>query len=260
MTYTEVARLLESAPTAEDQRRYGPYLDDFRLMGEVAARLRERREERGSIDFDLPDADIVLDDEGLVVGIVPEARNVAHRLIEEFMLAANEAVAKKLLFAKQPAIYRVHDRPDPDRLVDLREVLEGFGYEVPLAKVRRQIGKGGDHLLPALLPPDVVEERGKEMEAYRSKLFTELYLPNLVAFPCVRELIERVVADGLVAGASRRLRAQRHSGSQSAVRRVERWRAPQRLHDQGREQGRGRETLQVAIQWAVRTSAEVCGV
>ena len=102
----------------------------FRLMGEVAARLRERREARGSIDFDLPDADVVLDDEGLVVGIVPEARNVAHRLIEEFMLAANEAVAKKLLFAKQPAIYRVHDRPDPDRLVDLKEVLEGFGYEL----------------------------------------------------------------------------------------------------------------------------------
>ena len=99
-------------------------------MGEVAALLRERREARGSIDFDLPDADVVLDDEGLIVGIVPEARNVAHRLIEEFMLAANEAVAKKLLFAKQPAIYRVHDRPDPDRLVDLKEVLEGFGYEL----------------------------------------------------------------------------------------------------------------------------------
>ncbi|HEY7573780.1 MAG TPA: RNB domain-containing ribonuclease, partial [Thermoanaerobaculia bacterium] len=130
MTYTEVARLLEATPTPEDERRYGPYLGDFRLMGEVAALLRERREARGSIDFDLPDADIVLDDEGLVVGIVPESRNVAHRLIEEFMLAANEAVAKKLLFAKQPAIYRVHDRPDPDRLVDLREVLESFGYEL----------------------------------------------------------------------------------------------------------------------------------
>jgi ribonuclease R len=99
-------------------------------MADLAAVLRRKRESRGSIDFDLPDADVVLDDEGLVVGIVPESRNVAHRLIEEFMLAANEAVAKKLLFAKQPAIYRVHDRPDPDRLVDLREVLESFGYEL----------------------------------------------------------------------------------------------------------------------------------
>ncbi len=130
MTYTEVARLIETPAAAEDERRYGPSLADFRLMGEVAALLRARREARGSIDFDLPDADVVLDDAGLVVGIVPESRNVAHRLIEEFMLAANEAVAKKLLFAKQPAVYRVHDRPDPDRLVDLREVLESFGYEL----------------------------------------------------------------------------------------------------------------------------------
>ncbi|HEY2798128.1 MAG TPA: ribonuclease R [Thermoanaerobaculia bacterium] len=130
MTYTEVARLVETPPTREDQARFGPFLERFRLMAEAAALLRRRREARGSIDFDLPDADIVLDDAGLVVGIVPESRNVAHRLIEEFMLAANEAVAKKLVFAKQPAIYRVHDRPDPDRLVDLREVLESFGYEL----------------------------------------------------------------------------------------------------------------------------------
>src|SRR4029077_19995618 len=127
---TEVARLLETPPTSEDAHRYGPFLEDFRLMGEVAAHLRARREARGSIDFDLPDADIVLDDAGLVVGIVPESRNVAHRLIEEFMLAANEAVAKKLLFDKQPGIYRVHDRPDPDKLLDLREVLESFGYDL----------------------------------------------------------------------------------------------------------------------------------
>jgi len=130
MTYTEVARLLEARPSSEDERHYGPFLDDFRTMGELAALLRKRREARGSIDFDLPDADVVLDDAGLVVGIVPESRNVAHRLIEEFMLAANEAVAKHLLFAKQPAVYRVHDRPDPDRLVDLQEVLESFGYEL----------------------------------------------------------------------------------------------------------------------------------
>jgi ribonuclease R len=162
MTYTEVARILESGPTHGDKERYGPLLDDFREMGELAARLRERREARGSIDFDLPDADIVLDDTGLVVGIVPESRNVAHRLIEEFMLAANEAVAKKLLFAKQPAMYRVHDRPDPDRLVDVRDVLQTFGYElkgdleeVPPAafqKVLKAIeGKPEERLLSDLL-------------------------------------------------------------------------------------------------------------
>ncbi|MBC8646925.1 MAG: VacB/RNase II family 3'-5' exoribonuclease, partial [Thermoanaerobaculia bacterium] len=161
MTYTEVARLLQTA-TDEDKHRYGPFLDDFRTMGELAQLLRRRREARGSIDFDLPDADVVLDDEGLVVGIVPESRNEAHRLIEEFMLAANEAVAKKLQFAKQPGIYRVHDRPDPDRLVDLREVLQTFGYdlkgdlsEVPpsaFQKVLKQIeGKPEERLLSDLL-------------------------------------------------------------------------------------------------------------
>lgn len=162
MTYTEVARLLETRATSEDQKRYGPFLEDFRAMAELAALLRRRREARGSIDFDLPDADVVLDDEGLVVGIVPESRNVAHRLIEEFMLAANEAVAKKLLFAKQPAIYRVHDRPDPDRLVDVREILETFGYELkgdleeipPAAfqKILKQIeGKPEERLLSDVL-------------------------------------------------------------------------------------------------------------
>jgi ribonuclease R len=162
MTYTEVARLLETQPTVADRERYGPLLQDLREMGELALRLRERRESRGSIDFDLPDADVVLDDAGLVVGIVPESRNVAHRLIEEFMLAANEAVAKRLLFAKQPAIYRVHDRPDPDRLVDLREVLESFGYslkgdlaEIPpsaFQKVLKEVeGRPEERLLSDLL-------------------------------------------------------------------------------------------------------------
>jgi ribonuclease R len=104
----------------------------------------------------------VLDDAGLVVGIVPESRNVAHRLIEEFMLAANEAVAKKLLFAKQPAIYRVHDRPDPDRLADLRDILQSFGYElkgdleeVPPSAFQRLLceiqGKPEERLLQDLL-------------------------------------------------------------------------------------------------------------
>ncbi|MEP6768516.1 MAG: ribonuclease R [Acidobacteriota bacterium] len=163
LTYTEVARLLETRPSSEDERRYGPFLDDFRTMVELAAALRARREGRGAIDFDLPDADIVLDDAGLVVGIVPESRNVAHRLIEEFMLAANEAVAKKLLFDKQPAIYRVHDRPDPDKLTDLRDVLESFGYEL----------KGN----LAELPPAAFQKLLKEVQGKpEERLLTDLLL------------------------------------------------------------------------------------
>ncbi|HWC65464.1 MAG TPA: ribonuclease R [Thermoanaerobaculia bacterium] len=129
MTYTEVARLLDHA-TPEDERHYGGIVKSFRVMRELAGVLRKRRESRGSIDFDLPSAAVMLDDEGYVISIRPESRNVAHTIIEEFMLAANEAVAKHLFFAKEPAIYRVHDRPDPDKLVDLRETLETFGYEL----------------------------------------------------------------------------------------------------------------------------------
>jgi len=99
-------------------------------MGELAVILRKRREARGSIDFDLPSAAVMLDDEGYVISIRPESRNVAHSIIEEFMLGANEAVAKHLFFAKEPAIYRVHDRPDPDKLTDLRETLATFEYEL----------------------------------------------------------------------------------------------------------------------------------
>ena len=127
MTYTEIARLLETRATSEDERRYGPFLEDFRRMGELAALLRARREGRGAIDFDLPDADIVLDDAGLVVGIVPESRNIAHRLIEEFMLAANER-SQEAPVRQTARDLQGDDRPDPDKLVDLKEVLETFGY------------------------------------------------------------------------------------------------------------------------------------
>jgi ribonuclease R len=175
MTYTEVARLLENGPTHADKDRYGPLLEDFRNMAALAGKLREWREARGSIDFDLPDADVVLDDQGLVVGIVPESRNVAHRLIEEFMLAANEAVAKKLLFAKQPAIYRVHDRPDPDRLVDLREVLEDFGYEL----------KGDlDEIPPSAFQKILKEIEGKPEERLLSDLLLRAQRKALYSEEC----------------------------------------------------------------------------
>src|SRR5450759_834103 len=123
--------------------------------------LKKRREARGSIDFDLASAAVMLDADGFVVGIHPEDRNVAHLLIEEFMLAANEAVAKHLLFAKEPAIYRVHDRPDPDRLVALRETLQSFGYEL----------KGDlEEIRPAAFQKILHEIEGKPEERFLTDL------------------------------------------------------------------------------------------
>ncbi|HKO56996.1 MAG TPA: ribonuclease R [Thermoanaerobaculia bacterium] len=125
MTYTNVNAIL-TARTPELEERYGYLIPDFERMHELFEVLRERREARGSIDFDLPEADVQLAESGEIEAIVASERNVAHRLIEEFMLAANETVARELVFASQPGLYRVHQQPDPQKLQDLREILKEF--------------------------------------------------------------------------------------------------------------------------------------
>jgi len=119
MTYTEVNAILTQGQSHE-------FRDEFERMHACYEILRARREQRGSIDFDLPEADVVLGETGDIEAIRPTERNVAHRLIEEFMLAANETIARELVFANQPGLYRVHQQPDPQKLEDLREILAEF--------------------------------------------------------------------------------------------------------------------------------------
>jgi ribonuclease R len=113
-------------PFEELRERYGYLFDDFRRMFALFDVLRRRREQRGSIDFDLPEAEVMLGESGDIEAIRANERNVAHRLIEEFMLAANETVAVELVFANQPGLFRVHQQPDPQKLEDLREILKEF--------------------------------------------------------------------------------------------------------------------------------------
>ncbi|HEX3127773.1 MAG TPA: ribonuclease R [Thermoanaerobaculia bacterium] len=129
MTYTEVRRILEE-PQERDVAEYGPILTCLREMHVLMTILLHSRLKRGSIDFDLPEGNVELGTDGTVVGVIPAERNVAHRLIEEFMLAANEAVAMELDTQSVPALYRAHDAPSPDKLQELRELLRPFG--VPL--------------------------------------------------------------------------------------------------------------------------------
>jgi ribonuclease R len=129
MTYTDVNALL-TEPTPELLSRYQPLMPAFRLMEELYHILRERRTARGSIDFDLPEADVLLGEEGEIESILPTERNIAHRLIEEFMLAANEAVATQLVMSDQPGIYRVHQAPDAQKLEDLRGILKEFKHSL----------------------------------------------------------------------------------------------------------------------------------
>jgi ribonuclease R len=125
MTYTDVNAIL-TARTRELEERYGYLLADFERMHALFEILRAKREQRGSIDFDLPEAEVILDQAGDIEAIRGTERNVAHRLIEEFMLAANETVARELVLSNQPGIYRVHHPPDAQKLEDLKEILKEF--------------------------------------------------------------------------------------------------------------------------------------
>ena len=113
-------------PREELDAKYGYLYDEFKRMHDLYEVLRARRDARGSIDFDLPEADVQLDEVGDIKAIVASERNVAHRLIEEFMLAANEVVATELVLVNQPGLYRVHQQPDPQKLEDLKEILKEF--------------------------------------------------------------------------------------------------------------------------------------
>jgi ribonuclease R len=136
MTYTAVYGVLSGDHAALE--RYGSLAGDFRLMQELALILNRRRSARGSIDFDLPEPEIEFDELGRMVGVVRSERNIAHRIIEEFMLAANETVARHLERHGAPTLYRVHEKPDPKKVVEFEEIAAAFGYslgvELPAAR------------------------------------------------------------------------------------------------------------------------------
>ncbi|MEY4095071.1 MAG: Ribonuclease, partial [Acidobacteriota bacterium] len=129
MTYTKVNAILtqrDPATTAE----YRQLVPMFELMGELFEILNARRHRRGSVDFDLPEAHVVLNDDGFIADIVASERNVAHRLIEEFMLVANETVAAHLENNGMPALYRIHEPPDPLKVLQFDEFVSAFGFSL----------------------------------------------------------------------------------------------------------------------------------
>jgi ribonuclease R len=128
MTYTNVHLLLEGDEGLRE--RYRPLVGRFGLMRELADVLNRKRVRRGSIDFDLPEPLIEFDQFGAMTGVTRAPRNIAHRIIEEFMLAANEAVASHLEHALPASIYRIHEKPDPKRVMEFEEVAAHFGYSL----------------------------------------------------------------------------------------------------------------------------------
>src|ERR1017187_4564473 len=130
MTYTDVHAILEGDP--ETRARYPSLVADFERMRNLAVLMNKRREERGSIDFDLPEPVIEFDEQGQMRGVTKAERTWANRLIEEFMLAANESVATWLEDLGVPSLYRIHEKPEPRRVVQFEELAASFGYSLGL--------------------------------------------------------------------------------------------------------------------------------
>ena len=125
MTYTSVKKILEEQDPQEIEA-YQEFVPMFQLMEELAGILREKRKKRGSIDFDFPETKMILDQEGHPVEIRPYDRNVATKIIEDFMLLANETVAETYFWQEIPFVYRTHDIPDEDKIKKLATSLHWF--------------------------------------------------------------------------------------------------------------------------------------
>jgi ribonuclease R len=132
MTYTAVNAVIEGdAPGSEEARReYASQVDHFERMRDLALILNRKRKRRGSIDFDLPEPVIEFDEFGMMKSITRSERNIAHRLIEEFMLSANESVAHYLENKRIASLYRIHEKPDAKRVYDFEVIAATFGYSL----------------------------------------------------------------------------------------------------------------------------------
>ena len=136
MTYTDVNKVLEGDGAAN--MRYAGLAAHFCDMKELALLLNARRNEQGSIDFDLPEPVIEFDEQQRMTNIVRSERNIAHRLIEEFMLAANRAVASYLLKRGIAALHRVHEKPDAKKVLEFEEMARAFGYSLGVADLHQR--------------------------------------------------------------------------------------------------------------------------
>lgn len=129
MSYTSVKKILEDKDETE-RKKYEALVPMFEQMEELAAILRKKRHQRGSIDFDFAESKIILDENGRPVDIRPYERNVATKIIEDFMLIANETVAQHFFWLELPFVYRTHEEPDPDKIRKLSAFIHNFGYHI----------------------------------------------------------------------------------------------------------------------------------
>ncbi len=160
MSYTSVKKILADQDKAE-RAEYKELVPMFEMMEHVAAILRKKRMKRGSIDFDFPETKIILDKSGRPVDIKPYERNVATRMIEDFMLIANETVAQDYFWQEVPFVYRTHENPDEEKIKKLSTFINNFGYTLHI---------GSDEVHPKELQKLLSKIEGTEEEPLISRL------------------------------------------------------------------------------------------
>jgi len=159
MSYTSVKKILVDNDTNEIMK-YKELVPMFHMMEEVAELLRKKRFARGSVDFDFPESKIILDENGHPTDIKPYDRNVATKIIEDFMLAANETVAEDYFWQDMPFLYRTHENPDPEKMRKLATFINNFGYTLRLT----------DDLRPKEIQKLLSEIEGSDAENLISRL------------------------------------------------------------------------------------------
>ena len=209
MTYTDVGEIIAN-PAGQTAERYSHIKELLLSMHELTLTLIERRQERGAIDFELPEAELRFNDEGRIAGIVRSERNIAHRLIEEFMLLANETVARHLESLRVPALYRIHEEPNADRVEEFAEIAESFGHKFsaqgPISQrgfqnLMREIrGRPEERMLSYLMlrsmkrarySPENLGHFGLAMKSYTHFTSPIRRYPDLIVHRILREVIER---------------------------------------------------------------------
>ncbi|WP_027438018.1 ribonuclease R [Lachnospira multipara] len=159
MSYTSVKKIIIDKDE-EESKKYADLVDMFFLMEECANLLRNKRFSRGSIDFDFPESKIELDDKGHPVKIAPYERTTANKIIEDFMLIANETVAEDFFWQELPFLYRTHENPDPEKMMKLSTFINNFGYSIRL----------GDEIHPKEIQKLLSKIEGSQEEILISRL------------------------------------------------------------------------------------------
>ena len=168
MSYTQVQKILDG-----DEALWKAYRDEAPMLTEMAKLskvLRQKRKERGAVDFDFPESKIELDENGEPLSIHPHERNDATKLIEDFMLAANETVAQHFYWLEEPFLYRVHDNPDPEKMQQLSVFLGNFGYRLHIGRKQGKRQENGADVHPKQLQKLLDQIEGTPEEAMLSRL------------------------------------------------------------------------------------------